>query len=90
MDASFKQYEYQEGYNLEEQVPFDAEELVTNIEQNTTINEEEGWIQGLPQQNIEDALTAYQTQLEDYIANQNPDATVGSKTWTVIEHSSKT
>ncbi|MFT6422477.1 MAG: hypothetical protein ACJA2K_001202 [Thalassolituus sp.] len=77
MDASFKQYEYQEGYNLEEQVPFDAEELVTNIEQNTTINEGEGWIQGLPQQNIEDALTAYQTQLEDYITNQNPDATVG-------------
>ena len=77
MDASFKQYEYQEGYNLEEQVPFDAEELVTNIEQNTTINEDEGWIQGLPQQNIEDALTTYQTQLEDYIANQNPDATVG-------------
>lgn len=77
MDASFKQYEYEEGYSLEEQVPFDAEELVTNIEQNTTINEDEGWIQGLPQQNIEDALTAYQTQLEDYITNQNPDATVG-------------
>jgi hypothetical protein len=77
MDASFKQYEYQEGLDLAEQVPFDAESLVTSIEQNTTINEDEGWIQGLPQQNIEDALTAYQTQLEDYITNQNPEATVG-------------
>jgi hypothetical protein len=77
MDASFKQYEYQEGFDLAEQVPFDTEALVSSIEQNTTINEDEGWIQGLPQQNIEDALTAYQTQLEDYITNQNPEATVG-------------
>ncbi|MDF1761832.1 MAG: transglutaminase-like domain-containing protein [Oleibacter sp.] len=77
MDASFKQYDYKEGLNLAEQVPFDAESLVTSIEQNTTINEDEGWVQNLPQQNIEDALTAYQTQLEDYITNQNPQATVG-------------
>ena len=77
MDASFKQYEYQEGLELAEQVPFDADSLVTSIEQNTIVNEDEGWVQSLPQQNIEDALSAYQTQLEDYITNQNPEATVG-------------
>ncbi|WP_246624632.1 transglutaminase-like domain-containing protein [Oceanobacter mangrovi] len=77
MDASFKQYEYTEGMNLEEQVPFDAQALADTIEQNTTINEDEGWIQNVPQSDVEQALTDYQAQLQQYIENQNPDATVG-------------
>ncbi len=77
MDASFKQYEYTEGMKLEEQVPFDAQSLVDTIEQNSTINEDEGWVQNVPQSDVEQALADYQAQLQQYIENQNPDATVG-------------
>ncbi|MFC3681165.1 transglutaminase domain-containing protein [Bacterioplanoides pacificum] len=77
MDASYKQYEYQDGMGLDQAVPFDAQTLVDNIQQNATVNEDEGWVQGLPQQDIEQALNTYQQQLEHYINNQNPDATVG-------------
>ncbi len=77
MDASFKQYDFQPGMNLQEQVPFDAQALVDSIEQNATINEQEGWVQNVPQQNIEEQLQTFQTQIEEYINTQNPDATVG-------------
>ncbi|MFL0798418.1 MAG: chloride channel protein [Cellvibrionaceae bacterium] len=77
MDASFKQYDFQPGMNLQEQVPFDAQALVDSIEQNATINEQEGWVQNVPQQNIEEQLQQFQTQIEEYINTQNPDATVG-------------
>ncbi|MFL0798773.1 MAG: transglutaminase domain-containing protein, partial [Cellvibrionaceae bacterium] len=77
MDASFKQYDFQPGMNLQEEVPFDAQALVDSIEQNATINEQEGWVQNVPQQNIEEQLQQFQTQIEEYINTQNPDATVG-------------
>ncbi|WP_373085006.1 transglutaminase family protein, partial [Zhongshania sp.] len=77
MDAAFKQYEFTEGMNLAESVPFNAEGLARQVEQSATINEEQGWVQNIPQTDIENSLQQFQSQLEDYIANQNPDATVG-------------
>lgn len=77
MDASFKQYDFTAGYDLETNVPFDAQPLIDQIEASATINETEGWVQNVPQQAVEDQLTQFQQQLEDYINNQNPDATVG-------------
>jgi len=77
MDASFKQYEFETGMDLQTNVPFDAQALVDNINQNATVNETEGWVQNVPQQAIEDQLTQFQQQIEDYINTQNPNATVG-------------
>jgi hypothetical protein len=77
MDASFKQYEFTPGMNLQQNVAFDAQALVDTIEQNATINENEGWVQNLPQAAIESQLTAFQQQVTDYIQNQNPEATLG-------------
>jgi len=77
MDASYKQYEYQDGMGLDQAVPFDAQALADSLEQSSTVNEDEGWVQGIPQQDVEQALTNYQAQLEDYINSQAPDATVG-------------
>lgn len=77
MDASFKQYEYVEGMDLQQNVPFDAQSLVSSIEQSATVNEQEGWVQGVPQAEIETQLTAFQSQIEDYINSHTPDATVG-------------
>ena len=77
LDASFKQYEFTEGQDLETNVPFDAQGLVDEITQSATIDETQGFVQGVDQAAIETALTNYQQQIEDYINNQNPDATVG-------------
>jgi len=77
LDASFKQYEFTEGEDLATNVPFDAQGLVDEITQTATIDEDAGYVQGVDQAAVEAALANYQTQIEDYINNQNPDATVG-------------
>jgi len=77
LDASFKQYEFTEGQDLASNVPFNAQGLVDQITQSATINEAEGYVQGVNQADIETALADYQQQIEDYINGQNPDATVG-------------
>ena len=77
LDASFKQYEFTEGLDLEQQVSFDAEGLVADLQANSTINEDEGWVQNVPAATIEQKLEEYQQALTDYIENTNPDATVG-------------
>ncbi len=77
MDAAFKQYDFSEGMALQDNVPFDAQSLVDSIEQNASVNEAEGWVQNVPQGDIESQLQAFQSQIEDYISNQNPEATVG-------------
>ena len=77
MDASFKQYEYTEGVDLQSEVPLDAEALVAEITASADINEEEGYVAGIDQAALEQALQNYQTEIEDHINNQNPEATVG-------------
>jgi transglutaminase-like putative cysteine protease len=77
MDASFKQYDFTEGMNLKDLVPFDAEALANTIQTKSIVNEEEGWVQNVPQADIEAQLENFQAQLKTYIENQNPDSTVG-------------
>lgn len=77
MDASFKQYEFTEGMNLKDQVPFDAEALVNTIQTKSIVNETEGWVQNVPQADIESQLTQFQAQIKNYIENQSPNSTVG-------------
>ncbi|WP_019605293.1 transglutaminase-like domain-containing protein [Teredinibacter turnerae] len=77
LDASFKQYDYTEGEDLQSSVPFDAEGLVNTLNENITTDDNEGWVQGVDQAAVETALNDYQQQIEDYISQQNPEATVG-------------
>lgn len=77
MDASFKQYEFTEGVDLQNDVPFDAEALVEEITAGAEVNEDEGYVTGIDQAALEQALRNYQTQIEEHINNQNPEATVG-------------
>lgn len=77
LDASFKQYAFTPGQDLDVNVPFDAQGLVDEITQTATIDEAQGFVQRVDQAAIEAALTNYQQKIEDYIINQNPDATVG-------------
>jgi len=39
-------------------VPFDAQALVDNIQQQATINEDEGWVQNVPQQTVGTAINS--------------------------------
>ncbi|RKZ84914.1 MAG: hypothetical protein DRR16_13395 [Candidatus Parabeggiatoa sp. nov. 3] len=77
MDASFKQYQFTEGMDIQDNVPFDAEGFAEQITNTAQINEEEGWVSGIDQSFMETSLQNYQTQIETYITQTNPDATVG-------------
>ncbi len=77
MDASFKQYDFTEGVNVKEQIPFDTEAFTNTIQSKAVVNEEEGWVQNVSQADIETQFTQFQNQLKTYIENQNPDTTVG-------------
>jgi len=77
MDASFKQYTYTQGTDLQSVIPFDAQALVDQISQTSQINEAEGWAAGVDETLVQTALANYQTQVQDYLTNNNPNATVG-------------
>ena len=91
LDASFKQYEYTQGEDLANSVPFDGESLLESIVQNATVNETDGYIQGINQSTIENDFIAYQTQIEAYINSRNTDPTVGDVLGTklIIAHESR-
>ncbi|MEQ6884497.1 transglutaminase-like domain-containing protein [Salicola sp. Rm-C-2C1-2] len=77
LDPSFKQYDYQEGVDIESEVPLDAEGLVNQLESGATVNESEGWVQGVDAASLQTELNDYQSQVESFINNQHPDATLG-------------
>lgn len=78
LDASFKQYEYTDGIDIQSQVPFDAQGFNDTITNSATIDEAAGSVQNIDQQYIQDQISQYQQQVEDYINTQVPsDATIG-------------
>tara|TARA_R110001599_G_scaffold233082_1_gene432253 strand:- start:546 stop:3497 length:2952 start_codon:yes stop_codon:yes gene_type:complete len=77
LDPSFKQYTYTEGMDLESAVSFDAQGLLTQLQNSSTSNETEGWVQGVDANLINTELANYQTQLESYLTNNAPNATLG-------------
>lgn len=77
LDASFKQYSFTQGQDLSDNVAFDMEGLADQVNQATTVHEDEGWVQGGGRVQIETALAAYQSQLQSYIDNQAPDLGIG-------------
>ena len=77
LDPSFKQCTYTEGMDLDAAVAFDAEGLLTQLENSSTSNETEGWVQGVDTSLIETELSNYQTQLESYLNVNAPTATLG-------------
>ncbi|MFH1674270.1 MAG: transglutaminase domain-containing protein, partial [Pseudomonadota bacterium] len=77
LDPSFKQYNYTEGMDIQAAVPFDAETFIEQVEASATINEAEGYATGIDSLLIQDTLQDYQSQVENYISQDHPDATVG-------------
>ena len=78
MDASFKQYDFTQGMDIQNKVAFDAETFVNDILNDAQYDENDGsWISGLPEDKIKAKFEEYKVQVEDYVKNQNPEATVG-------------
>ncbi|MEJ2572353.1 MAG: transglutaminase-like domain-containing protein [Gammaproteobacteria bacterium] len=76
LDASFKQYNYTQGIDMKSAVPIDAQSFLDQIKSGATINETEDWIENPNNEALQTAINDYQTQLQTYIDNQNPSATV--------------
>jgi len=78
MDASFKQYTYSDGMDLQQAVPLDAAALISAAGQGAQVNEAEGWVQHLNTAALQGQLSAYQQRLKTYIDRQNGgQSTVG-------------
>ncbi|HKK57239.1 transglutaminase-like domain-containing protein, partial [Marinobacter sp.] len=77
LDPAFKQYTYTEGLDIESQVPLDADQFLVQLQSSATINEAEGWVQGLDVAQVQAQLDDYQTRVESYINSQNSNATLG-------------
>jgi len=76
LDPSFKQYDYLQGLDTQAIVNINGEQLANNFIASGTVNEQEGWVQGLNSDIIANAQTQAQQKLEAHINGmQNP--TVG-------------
>jgi len=75
LDASYKQYVFTDGMDLS-QVPFDVAAFEQAVLNGTEVKEEEGSVTGFPKDEITLQLQAYQSQVDEFIMNQNSDATV--------------
>jgi uncharacterized membrane-anchored protein YhcB (DUF1043 family) len=77
LDASFKQYNFTQGIDIKSAVPFDAQSFIEQIKSTATINEAEGYVTNVNSLFIQQTMTDYQTQVQDYIMHNYPNATVG-------------
>lgn len=77
LDASFKQYNYTKGIDIKSAVPFDAQSFVNQIQSTATINEAEGYVTNVNSAYIQQTMSDYQTQVQNYIFQNYPNATVG-------------
>ncbi len=76
LDASFKQYEYQQGLDVLDITGIDAEALATQFVNSGTVDEDAGFVQKLDPSELLAAQEQAQTQLQDYIENNLTDPTV--------------
>ncbi len=77
LDPSFKQYAYTVGLDLQTAVPFDGQAFANQVQSTATINESEGYVTNVDSNYIQTTLTNYQTQIQNYISQNTPNATVG-------------
>ena len=77
LDASFKQYAFTRGMNLQQNVPLDVAALATAAQQGASVNPGEGSVQNLQGAAITAQLDSYMTRASAYIESQKRNATVG-------------
>jgi transglutaminase-like putative cysteine protease len=77
LDASYNQYNYTPGIDITSAVPFDAQSFVNQIQSTATINQTDGSITNVNSALIQQTMQSYQTQVQNYIQQNYPTATVG-------------
>ena len=77
LDASYKSYVRTAGIDIAKAVPFDAQKLIDQAKTGATIDEATGSVQNLNQDAVNTAITDYQKQVEAYLQQNHPNATVG-------------
>ena len=77
LDASYKQYTYQQGLDVVQIAGTDTTQLAQDVLNSGTVNEAEGWVSGFDPTILQTAQATAQTSLETYITNNMTDPTVG-------------
>jgi len=77
LDPAFKQYNYTQGIDIKNAVPFDAEGFLTQLQSTATVNEAEGYVTGVNSLLTQQTMQDYQTRVQSYIETNYPNATVG-------------
>jgi hypothetical protein len=77
LDASFKQYVYNYGVDIQTATSFDGQGFFNQVKSTATINETEGYVTNVNSNYIQTTLTNYQAQLQNYINQNMPNATIG-------------
>ncbi|MDD2850685.1 MAG: transglutaminase domain-containing protein [Desulfuromonadaceae bacterium] len=77
LDPSYKEYTYTNGIDIKSAVPFDSQSFLSQIQSTATINEAQGYITGVNSQLTQQAMLDYQTNVQSYIKQNYPNATVG-------------
>ena len=77
LDPSFKEHTFTEGLDIENEVPLDAEAFLSNLQASATVNEAEGWVQGLDALAVQNELEDYQARVQSFIDGTGNDTTLG-------------
>ncbi|MGR5422396.1 transglutaminase-like domain-containing protein [Vibrio sp. PNB22_4_1] len=83
MDASFKQYDYSEGIDIASAVPLDAEQLVTSLESDFELNNDQGWMQAKPavvgteQEQLRTFIQDFERKVEQHLETAEEGTTFG-------------
>ncbi|MDH4164546.1 MAG: hypothetical protein OEW15_17930 [Nitrospirota bacterium] len=77
LDPSFKQYNYTQGIDIKSAVPFDAQTFADQLVATATTNTVEGYVTNVNSALVQQTMQDYQTQVQNYIQQNHPNATVG-------------
>lgn len=70
MDASFKQYRFSTGMNITRNVPVDSADVLAQMQQGSTSDASQGYVQNLSQANLQSQIAAYQNRVKAYVESQ--------------------
>lgn len=77
LDPSYKQYKYTSGIDIKSAVPFDGQSFLNQIQAGATIDQTTGSITGVNSALTQQTMQDYQTQVQNYLTTNHPNATVG-------------
>jgi len=75
LDASFKQYSYEEGIDTDSALPVDVNALLTEAKTQSAVDEAIPSFTSLPLNTIQSQLQNYQNDLDTYLSTNYPDVT---------------